>query len=229
LVEVQFDLIVGAGLAGGVDTDEREHEAFLAFRTPDLSTIVHVEEGLAILASVDGHRVKVLIIRQRVRMDIRSGGHAQSSGAAHAEHLVIARLQKDHRPTRLVERFIDNTRHLPIHIFRDIPFDSVFLTLFWNDEGLHCGIFDAMLHENLVETTAGGNGFVEQRGMTAEWNTTDLTAPAVVPLISSGTIGTYIFEDFDCAYCLTGYYVTEEVVNSSVQDLLASCRCRTTT
>ena len=44
----------------------------------------------------------------------------------------------------------------------------------------------------------------------------------VVPLIHYGVIGVNSFEEFDCAFCLTGYYVYEEVVNSILQDVLAS-------
>ena len=35
-------------------------------------------------------------------------------------------------------------------------------------------------------------------------------------------IGTNLFQEFDCAYCLTGYYVTEEAINGILQDLLGS-------
>ena len=54
------------------------------------------------------------------------------------------------------------------------------------------------------------------------WQTNLLTNPKVVPLIHYGLIGTNLFQDFDCAYCLTGYYVTETAINSILQDLLAS-------
>ena len=35
-------------------------------------------------------------------------------------------------------------------------------------------------------------------------------------------IGTNLFEEFDCAYCLTGYYVTENAIDGILQDLLRS-------
>jgi hypothetical protein len=35
-------------------------------------------------------------------------------------------------------------------------------------------------------------------------------------------VGINLFQDFDCAYCLTGYYVSEDVVNTVLQDVLAS-------
>ncbi len=40
-----------------------------------------------------------------------------------------------------------------------------------------------------------------------------------VPMISYGAIGTNMFEYFDVALCLTGYYVTEQIVSSCLQDL----------
>ena len=43
-----------------------------------------------------------------------------------------------------------------------------------------------------------------------------------IPLINYGMIGTNLFQEFECAYCLTGYYVPEEAVNSILQDLLGS-------
>jgi hypothetical protein len=44
----------------------------------------------------------------------------------------------------------------------------------------------------------------------------------VVPLIHYGMIGTNLFQEFDCAYCLTGYYVTEKAIDGILQDLLGS-------
>ena len=54
------------------------------------------------------------------------------------------------------------------------------------------------------------------------WQINLLNNAKVVPLIHYGMIGTNLFQEFDCAYCLTGYYVTEEVINSILQDLLGS-------
>lgn len=54
------------------------------------------------------------------------------------------------------------------------------------------------------------------------WQAHLLENSKVVPLIHYGMIGTNLFQDFDCAYCLTGYYVTEESINSILQDLLGS-------
>jgi hypothetical protein len=62
----------------------------------------------------------------------------------------------------------------------------------------------------------------DARVVTTDWDAADLTAPHVIPLISYGLIGTNLFEDFTCAYCLTGYYVDEEVIDAVLQDVLAS-------
>jgi hypothetical protein len=52
-----------------------------------------------------------------------------------------------------------------------------------------------------------------------------LADPAVIPIIHYGMIGTNLYQHFDAAYCLTSYYVTEEVVNDILQDLVATdCR-----
>jgi hypothetical protein len=68
------------------------------------------------------------------------------------------------------------------------------------------------LHALGVDVTIAING----------WQPNLLSKPKVVPLIHFGMIGTNLFQDFDSAYCLTGYYVTEDAVNSIVQDLLGS-------
>ncbi len=43
-----------------------------------------------------------------------------------------------------------------------------------------------------------------------------------VPIIHYGVIGINIFEQFDCAYCLNSYYVTEGILAESLQDMRAS-------
>jgi hypothetical protein len=65
-------------------------------------------------------------------------------------------------------------------------------------------------------------GLGDVRIVTGDLEATDLAAPATVPLISYGLVGTNLFEDFTCAYCLTGYYVDEAVVDAVLQDILAS-------
>jgi hypothetical protein len=54
------------------------------------------------------------------------------------------------------------------------------------------------------------------------WQPNLLSNAKVLPLIHYGMIGTNLFEDFECAYCLTGYYVTEEAINGILQDLVGS-------
>jgi hypothetical protein len=51
------------------------------------------------------------------------------------------------------------------------------------------------------------------------WSPEQLTDSRVVPLISFGMIGTNLFEEFDTAYCLSGFYVNELAVNHCLQDL----------
>ena len=65
-------------------------------------------------------------------------------------------------------------------------------------------------------------GLADARVVTGDWDAADLTAPCVVPLISYGLIGTNLFEDYTGAYCLTGYYVDEAVIDTVLQDVLAS-------
>jgi hypothetical protein len=49
-----------------------------------------------------------------------------------------------------------------------------------------------------------------------------LDHPHLVPIINYGVSGINQFEDYDCAYCLSSYYVSEEVLNKALQDVLAS-------
>ena len=63
---------------------------------------------------------------------------------------------------------------------------------------------------------------VEARVAINGWQSELLSNAQVVPLIHYGMIGTNLFQEFDCAYCLTGYYVTEEAINDILQDLLGS-------
>jgi hypothetical protein len=48
---------------------------------------------------------------------------------------------------------------------------------------------------------------------------TMLQDPRCVPIINFGMVGTNRFEHFDCCYCLTGFYVKEQTVHETVQDL----------
>ena len=54
------------------------------------------------------------------------------------------------------------------------------------------------------------------------WTDRSLSSPDTIPLIHYGMIGTNLFEQFDCAYCLTGFYVNEKVIDTILQDLLAA-------
>lgn len=65
-------------------------------------------------------------------------------------------------------------------------------------------------------------GLARVRLVTTGWRRATLADPLAIPVINYGAIGTNLFENFDCAYCLTGYYVTEQVVNAVVQDVLAA-------
>ena len=64
-------------------------------------------------------------------------------------------------------------------------------------------------------------GHHDVKVVTGDWESVDLTSSTVIPIINYGVIGVNLFEDFDCAYCLTGYYVNLPILNSILQDLLA--------
>jgi hypothetical protein len=72
----------------------------------------------------------------------------------------------------------------------------------------------AGLTERFIELGA------DLHAQTEGWTTESLQDRRVVPLIGYGTIGTNLFEDFDAAYCLTGFYVNEPIVNQCLQDLV---------
>lgn len=79
------------------------------------------------------------------------------------------------------------------------------------------GFCAAEMERRLVEFGVTGASVVH-----GGWDEADLKKPGVVPLINYGMIGTNMFENFDCAYCLSGFYVNEAVVDSILQDVLAS-------
>jgi hypothetical protein len=54
------------------------------------------------------------------------------------------------------------------------------------------------------------------------WNFSNLQNPNIIPIIHYGLIGINLFQHFDGAFCLTGYYVTEKTINDVLQDVLAS-------
>jgi hypothetical protein len=65
-------------------------------------------------------------------------------------------------------------------------------------------------------------GHREARVVTGGWDGVDLASPLVIPLINYGTVGVNRFQERDGAYCLTGYYVNDAVLNEVVQDLVGS-------
>jgi hypothetical protein len=54
------------------------------------------------------------------------------------------------------------------------------------------------------------------------WDKVVLDDPRILPLITYGIAGVNLFEDFDCAYCLTGFYINEATVAAVVHDLDAT-------
>jgi hypothetical protein len=60
---------------------------------------------------------------------------------------------------------------------------------------------------------------VDLKVVTGGWSERRLADRRVVPVITYGTVGTNLFEHFDCAFCLTSYYVDEGVLNQCLQDL----------
>jgi hypothetical protein len=55
-----------------------------------------------------------------------------------------------------------------------------------------------------------------------DFNDCDLANHYVVPIIHFGVIGINLFEDFDCCFCLTSYFVDEKVVNQTIQSIYSS-------
>jgi len=46
--------------------------------------------------------------------------------------------------------------------------------------------------------------------------------PKNIPLVNFGIIGVNLFQEFDCVFCLNGYFVNEKLVSGLLQDTLAS-------
>jgi hypothetical protein len=57
------------------------------------------------------------------------------------------------------------------------------------------------------------------RIVTGNWGRADFTDPRTLPLIAYGISGVNRFQEFDAAYCLTGYYTTPDAVAATVHDL----------
>ncbi len=62
---------------------------------------------------------------------------------------------------------------------------------------------------------------VAKRVVNAAVNRAGHADPDVIPVINYGVIGTNDFQDFDCAFCLNGYFVNEKIVSDLLQDTLA--------
>jgi hypothetical protein len=77
--------------------------------------------------------------------------------------------------------------------------------------------FRTLCANGLAERFA--NREIDLRIVVGGWSLEQLTDSRVVPLITFGMIGTNLFEGFDAAYCLSGFYVNEHVVNRCLQDL----------
>lgn len=73
------------------------------------------------------------------------------------------------------------------------------------------------LDENLHRLGGGG-----ARIVTDDWDSVDLDDPRTIPLINYGVAGINRFEDFDTAYCLTGYYVNHRTLAATVLDFDAT-------
>ncbi len=56
------------------------------------------------------------------------------------------------------------------------------------------------------------------------WDRHRLADPQTLPLISYGLSGVNRFEDYDAAYCITGYYIPHTVVETMVNDLEATAQ-----
>src|SRR5206468_2598896 len=58
--------------------------------------------------------------------------------------------------------------------------------------------------------------------VTKDWRRQNLNDPRTVPLITYGICGVNLFEAYDAAYCLTGYYVNAKTLAQVVQDIDAT-------
>jgi hypothetical protein len=73
-----------------------------------------------------------------------------------------------------------------------------------------------------IRTRLRALGLVGANVVVGGWDAASLADRVVVPIISYGMIGTNLFEEFTCAFCLTGYYVDERVIDAVLQDVLAA-------
>jgi hypothetical protein len=63
---------------------------------------------------------------------------------------------------------------------------------------------------------------INVRIITGRWNRVNLDDPRTLPLINYGVSGVNRFQNFDAAYCLTGFYANEAVVARTIHDIDSS-------
>jgi hypothetical protein len=72
-----------------------------------------------------------------------------------------------------------------------------------------------------IERGVRESGLNDVQVVTNHWERVDLTDHNFIPLINYGIVGINLFQDFDVVYCLNGYYVNEQIINSVLQDIVA--------
>jgi hypothetical protein len=75
-----------------------------------------------------------------------------------------------------------------------------------------------------LQAELGRLGLASASIVTDDWANHDLTNPEVFPLITYGVCGLNLFEEYDAAFCLTGYYAPPEAVEKVVNDLQTAHR-----
>ena len=63
---------------------------------------------------------------------------------------------------------------------------------------------------------------INVRIVTGNWDRVNLDDPCTLPLINYGISGVNRFQEFDAAYCLTGYYINAAILSKTVHDIDAS-------
>ena len=75
-----------------------------------------------------------------------------------------------------------------------------------------------------LETRLRALGYPKATILTDPFTDEALADPHVLPLIHYGVVGINRFQEFECAFCLSGYYVNESVIEQIVHDVVASDR-----
>jgi len=65
-------------------------------------------------------------------------------------------------------------------------------------------------------------GIASAHILTHDFSAAKMEQPGVVPIINYGVIGVNDFQEFDCAFCVTSYYVNEAAVSETLQDAIDS-------